>query len=241
MENCRHVMGRGTPEPELEAATERLFIHLVTNYLDLLRVPVLRRRVTTLVQLDRRAVDELMAGNRGVVVVTGHIGNHDLAGAYMAASGFPISAVVEPVPGGWAKTFNRYRGATSMETIPIPDRPAMVKALERGRMLALVSDRDLTGRGILCPAFDSYRYYPKGAAAYTLRFKTPLLIAACVFQYEPGRPPYRIVYWPLEFAPTGDGNVDIPALTRLIAENINEFIRRYPDQWLVFKAGWQQQ
>jgi len=240
MDNCRHVMGAETPEPELKATARKLFIHLVTNYLDLLRVPVLRRRVTTLVEFDPRAVDRMMAKNRGMVVVTGHIGSHDLAGVYMAASGYPMSAVFEPVPGGWARIFNRYRGATAMETIPISDRRAMARALLRHRMLALVSDRDITGNGMLCPAFDSYRYYPKGAAAYTLRLKTPLVVAGCLFQHKPGRRPYYMHYRQLEFTPSGDLDADVSAFTMKIADALNDIIREHPDQWLVFKAGWQE-
>jgi Kdo2-lipid IVA lauroyltransferase/acyltransferase len=240
MDNCRHVMGADTPELELRAAARRLFVHLVTNYLDLLRVPVLKRRVTTLVEFDRRVADQWMAEGRGVVIVTAHLGNYDLAGTYLAALGYPISAVIEPVPRGWAKTFNRYRGATAMETIPLTDRSAIARALLRHRMLALVSDRDLTGNGILCPAFDSYRHYPKGPAAYALRLKSRLVVACCVFQHKPGRPPYLIELEPLEFVPTGDMDVDVPAYTRSIAAAVNEMIRKHADQWLVFNTGWQQ-
>lgn len=240
MDNCRHVMGAGTPESEVKAAARRLFVHLITNYLDLLRVPVLKRRVTTLVEFDPRLADRMMAENRGLMVVTGHIGNHDLAGVCMAASGYPISAVFEPVPGGWARIFNRYRGATAMETIPTTNRSGIARALLRHRMLALVSDRDVTGNGMLCPAFDSYRYYPKGAAAYTLRLKIPIVIAACLFQHEPGRRPYRMYYRPLEFTPSGDMDADVSAFTVTIADALNGIIREHPDQWLVFNADWQQ-
>jgi Kdo2-lipid IVA lauroyltransferase/acyltransferase len=241
MDNCRHVMGKDTPEPEIRACARRILVHLVTNYLDLLSVPVLKRRVTKLVEFDRRLADRLMAEDRGLVVVTGHIGNHDLAGVCMAARGYPMSAVFEPVPGGWAEAFNRYRGATAMETIPVSDRRAMARALLRHRMLALVSDRDVTGNGMLCPAFDSFRYYPKGAAVYTLRLKMPVVVAACLFQHKPGRRPYNLYYRSLEFTPSGDRDADVAAFTMMIADALNGIIREHPDQWLVFNAAWQQQ
>jgi lauroyl/myristoyl acyltransferase len=240
MDNCRHILGPGAPESEIRATTRRLFFHYVMNLLDLMRVPVVKRRVTAMVEMDQSTVDSMMAGNRGIVVVTAHMGNYDLAGVFMAARGYPMSAVVEPVPGGWARTYDRYRRATAMETIPIPNRRAMIRALHRHRMLALVSDRDLTGKGLLCPAFDSHRYFPKGAAAYSLRFNAPLIVAGLVFQHEPGCRPYRMVYKQLEFTPTGDMDGAVAALTRLIAAEINDLIRRFPDQWLVFNAKWQE-
>lgn len=241
MDNCRHVLAPGTPESEIRAAARRLFFHYILNVLDLVRVPVMRRRVTAMVEFDSREADRVVALNRGVVVVTGHLGNHELAGVFMAANGYPMSAVVEPVPGGWAETYNRYRSATAMETIPIPNRKTMIRALRQRRMLALVSDRDLTGNGLLCPAFDSHRYYPRGAAAYSLRFRAPVVVAGLVFQHEPGRRPYRMVYKSVDFTPTGDASCDVAALTRLIAAELNDLIRRFPDQWLVFKGAWQQQ
>lgn len=241
LENCRHVLGAGTSESELHATTRRLFLHYVINLLDVMRVPVMKRRVLQLVEMDPLIVDRALAAKRGVVIVSGHFGNYDLAGVYMAAAGYPLSAVIEPVPRGWAKTYGRYRGATAMETIPIPDRKAMIRSLHRGRMLALVSDRDLTGNGLLCPAFDAYRHFPKGAAAYSLRFGCPLLVAGMMFQHEPGRRPYRMVYKSVEFTPTGDTNADVVRFTGMIAAEINDLIRRFPDQWLVFKAGWQQE
>jgi KDO2-lipid IV(A) lauroyltransferase len=240
IENCRHILPPGTSESEIRATARRLFFHYALNVLDLVRTPVMRRRVTAMVEFDSREADRVAAGNRGVVVVTGHLGNHELAGVFIAASGYPMSAVVEPVPHGWVETYNRYRTATAMETIPIPDRKAMIRALKQRRMLALVSDRDLTGNGILCPAFDSYRYYPKGAAVYALRYDIPVIVAAMVFQHEPGRRPYRLVYRQVEYTPTVGTNDDVAAFTRLIAAELNDLIRRFPDQWLVFRGAWQE-
>ena len=240
MDNYRHVMGASTPESEIKAAARRLYIHLVTNYLDLLRVPVLKRRVTAMVDFDARQVDSALNQTRGAVLVTCHVGNWDLAGTFVAALGYPISAVFEPVPRGWARTFNRYRGATRMETISIPDHEGIRRAIERGRLLTLVADRDLTGRGTLCPAFDAWRSFPNGPAAYALRYSVPIIVGCVVFQDRPGRPPYRAHVETLDFTPIGNTDTDVPALTRLVADHMNRMIGRFPDQWLVFKAGWRQ-
>jgi len=240
MDNYRHMLGAGTPEPELKAAARRLFIYLITNYFDLLRVPVLKRRVAAMADFDTRELDSVLGQGRGAVLVTCHLGNWDLAGTFIAARGYPLSAVFEPVPGGWARTFNRYRSATGMEAISIPDHEGARRALARRRLLALLADRDLTGRGTLCPAFDAWRSFPNGSAVYALRYNVPLVIGCFVFQDKPGRPPYRAHIEKLEFTRIGSMEADVPALTRLIAERINRQIAQFPDQWLVFSAGWRQ-
>jgi KDO2-lipid IV(A) lauroyltransferase len=175
-----------------------------------------------------------------LVLVTPHLGNWDLAGVFLGARGYPISAVVEPIPRGWTRTFNRYRNATAMQTIPIPERRAIARALKDRRLLALVADRDFTGRGLPCPSFDAVRCFPKGPAAYALKFGTPVVLGYFVFQNRPGRPPYyACVEPPIEFSPSGDTTADIDRLTRLIADSLNRLIARFPDQWPVFRAAWQ--
>ena len=160
---------------------------------------------------------------------------------HVTACGYPLSAVVEPVPAGWSRTFNRYRSQTNLETISMRDHEGMNRALTSGRVFTLVADRDLTGRGLPCPAFGATRSYPRGPAAYALRHNLPVVIGYFVFNHEPGRPPYLAATQPpLDFRPTGEMNRDIEELTRLIAARLNQAIARYPDQWLVFRAGWKE-
>ena len=51
---------------------------------------------------------------------TGHIGNWDLAGAAFAASGHPVSALVETLkPARWNERVQRTRIAAGVKAIPI--------------------------------------------------------------------------------------------------------------------------
>lgn len=239
-DNLRHILGKQLDDSELNARTRRAFTYLVANYLDLLRIPVTRYRTADIAELDSRAFDRTLAGGRGAIIVTAHIGNWDLAGAFLAARGYKVSAVVEPIPRGWTRTFDRYRRATRMETIPIHDHRAIARALERNRILALVADRDLTGRGIKCPSFDSQRSFPKGPAAYALKHAKPVVVGYFVFQRQAGRPPYfAAISLPLEYHPTGEMSRDVEAYTQIIAHELNQLIAKHPEQWLVFNAGWQ--
>jgi len=237
--NYRHILGPNATERDVGRMAERAFVRVVTNYLDLLRIPVLKKRVLTLIGGDDSPLAQTMELGRGAIVVTAHIGNWDLAGAGLGALGYPVSAVVEPVPAGWSATFNRYRGATGLHTIPIPDRHAIHRALKDKRVLALVADRDFTGRGLACPSFDALRTFPRGPAAHSLKTGAPIVMGYVLFDDTPGRPPYRIhVEPPFDLEPTGNLDADIASLTRKIAERINAAIARFPDQWLVFRADW---
>ena len=238
-ENCRHILGPDASPARVRATVRRTFIHLAVNYLDLLCVPVLKRRIARLVTADTGPLDRVLDQGHGAIMVTAHIGNWDLAGVYLTTLGYPLSAVTEPIPAGWSRTFNRYRSVAGMETIPLTDRAAMARALRRNRVFTLVADRDLTRNGIRCPAFDAHRYFPKGPAAYSLKYDVPIVIGHMLFDYRPGRPPYHArMDPPLEYEPTGDRQQDIEDLTLMIARRLNELIGQHPDQWLVFRADW---
>jgi KDO2-lipid IV(A) lauroyltransferase len=237
-DNLRRILGPRATAEEIDRLSRRVFTHTLQNTFDLLRLPVLRRQVVALAEFDRAPLDCAFNGGRGVILATAHIANWDLAGAFIAALGYPISAVVEPVPGGWMKTFDRYRRATALQTIPIPDTAALRSAVRSGRIVALVADRDLTGGGLGCPAFGAERSFPRGPAFFALRNDVPMVIGIINFQHRPGRPPYFVRVEPIEFTPSGSLGADIDELTRRTAARLNEWIARYPDQWLVFQPAW---
>ncbi len=234
--NFRHIIGSSLAPNQLRTLGQRAFRHLLESTFDTLRIPVLRRRVRGLAEFDRSLLER--SSRRGAIVVTAHIANWDLAGAIIAAHGFETSAVVETIPGGWTRTFDRYRRATGLQTIPLWSTPLLRQALLNRRVVALVADRDITGNGIICPAFDAQRSFPKGPAWCALRYRLPIIIGIISFQHRRGRPPYRIETELLDFCPSGQLGNDIEALTGLIAERLNSAIAQFPDQWLVFSPDW---
>ncbi|MEO0010259.1 MAG: lysophospholipid acyltransferase family protein [candidate division WOR-3 bacterium] len=239
IENYRHILGRQRSQAELTQIACQAFKNLALFYADLLRVPVMKKKIVLLGTFDPRNINRVLKQNRSAILVTAHIGNWDLAGVFLTALGYPLSAVVEPIPGGWTKTFDRYRRACAMETIPIPEHNRINRAIERGKIVALVADRDLTGHGILCPAFDAYRFFPKGPAVYALRHRIPVVIGYFIYQKRKNLPPYiGVIEPPIEFQPTANMDEDIHRLTSIIASKLNQIISSYPDQWLVFNADW---
>src|SRR3954470_4105636 len=63
-------------------------------------------------------VDDVMARGRGAVMVTGHIGNWELAGAYVAARGIPLDAIVRGMANPLFDDYlNRARGNTGMTVV----------------------------------------------------------------------------------------------------------------------------
>jgi len=238
--NARHTLGPDAPDALVRATARRVLENLAVKHLDTVSIPVMKRRLPALADPHPRLGELLPADGRGGIIVTAHLGNWDLAGVYLTTLGFPLSAVVEPIPRGWTRTFNRYRCYSGLEAIPLPGHAQIADAVRRNRLLTLVADRDLTGHGLPVESFGGVRSFPKGPAAYALKYGLPLVIGCLLFQNRPGRPPYRAHVEPgPDFSPSGDMERDVANLTRLIAGRINRLIAEFPDQWLVFNAGWQ--
>src|SRR5206468_12296843 len=94
-------------------------------------------------------LEEARAEGCGVIVVTGHLGNWEIGGSYVAARGVPIDGIAR----GMANPlFDRYltqtRERLGMRVVHDADAVRRTpRALREGRIVAFPSDQ-----GALCPA-----------------------------------------------------------------------------------------
>src|SRR5947209_9877752 len=107
---------------------------------DLVRLPHLNPRelLDDLYIEGWEHVEAALNVGKGVVFATGHIGNWDMAGAAFAASGHPVSAIVETLkPARWNERVQRTRNLVGVKAIPIENGPReMIDALRKREGLA---------------------------------------------------------------------------------------------------------
>lgn len=245
-ENFQHILGRELKSGEGDAIARCVLRNYATCMADLLRSPIMCRRRT----LDRivpfqdtlTSLDRLLAGGKPLILVTAHCGNWDMAGAFLAYHSYPAVAVFERITRGMSEAFNRFRGSSGMGLIGLDERRRMDEAMESGKLFVLVGDRDLRGSGLKLPWFSGWRTFPRGAAAFSLRHKAPIVIGYMIL--EPGDPQhrYRAVVEPVvEFQPSGDFDSDVAALTAKVVQQLERVVAQYPDQWFVYQPHWKEQ
>lgn len=237
--NLNHILDLSDDSEKLKFYAQRTFINYSICLADLLRAPLLtKEQLLSMVQFDSENLDRVILEEKGLVLCTAHIGNWDLAGIFMSKLGYELSAVVEPIPQGFTEAMNRYRGLGGMELIPFTDKNNMDEALEQRRILVLLADRDLTNRGFELPAFNAKRSFPKGPAAFAIKFQVPIILGYLLLNPKYGRPYLGVIEPKINFVETGNFKQDVYNLTLIIAQRINQLIAKYPDQWFVFKADW---
>lgn len=176
-------------------------------------------------------MDAALGDGRGVILVTGHIGNWELGGIFFGHRGVKINVVT--LPEGSARIDairENYRDAHSINTIVIDGSPfaplEMMAALNRGEMIAMLVDRWEREDGVTAEFFGAPHHFPLGPFALSRATGSWILPA---FVVRDGERYLGIAEEP--FVVRGD---DLKPYVRKMAEALERVIRRYPDQWYNF-------
>jgi phosphatidylinositol dimannoside acyltransferase len=237
--NLAQVLGPATGGRALRRAVRRGFASYGRYWVEAFRLEDL-----TAAQLRERLriegrehIDAALAAGRGAIFASPHIGNWDAGGAWLAAVGYPATAVVERLrPAELYERFARYRRALGLELLPLDDGSetlrGVVRALRGNRLACLVCDRDLTGGGLEVELFGGRAAMPGGPASIALKTGAPLLPCSVYHDRRPGH--WRaVVHPPLVPERSGDTRRDTAALTQRLAAEFEGLIAAAPEQWHV--------
>jgi KDO2-lipid IV(A) lauroyltransferase len=233
------ALGRPTTGLAFRRMVRDAFIEHARYYLEMVRIPhysveQLGEMVTT-DEWDRWGPFL----RNGAVIATLHIGNPEPYGSFMAAHGLHAIVPVEEIrPKALFEFIFARRGTgRGIESVRLSEaRRPMIKELRAGGIVALASDRDLTGTGEPTELFGALTRLPTGPASLALMTGKPLVAAAC---YRVGPERFRAVGWSVEAELTGDRRADAAALTQAVARRFEEAIAIAPEQWFgSFQAIW---
>jgi len=236
-DNMDQVLGPYAQPGEAKRLTRAAFANYARYMVDLVRLPHLKsRELIDSIRIEGwEHVEAAYTVGTGVVFATGHIGNWDMAGAAFAARGRPVSALVETLkPARWNERVQRTRTAAGVKAIPIENGPReMLAALRKQEGLAVLVDRPLANDGVPVTFFGRPTRVPGGAATLALRTGSPVVPAALV--RNPRGTGYLAHIGPPIVGERGD---DPSLVMQRIMSWLEGIIRRYPDQWFMFRHMW---
>ncbi|MGC4893600.1 phosphatidylinositol mannoside acyltransferase [Micromonospora sp. DT31] len=242
--NLRRVVGPELPEAELDALVRAGLRSYARYWMEAFRLPGLSRaEILAGFHLDGQellAAD--VAAGRGAVVALPHAGNWDAAGAWVAATGWPMTTVAERLPKGVYERFVTFREGLGMEILPNTGgpRPAfdvLVDRLRAGFVVPLLADRDLSARGVEVDFFGSRTRMPAGPALLAVRTGAPLYVAS--LWYEPDIA-CASIDGPLPLPDPDSAPLDarVRAVTQRIADGLAAGIARHPQDWHMLQRMW---
>lgn len=186
-------------------------------------------------------VEERLARGKGLIVVSGHLGNWELGGAYVAARGVPIDVVARHMAN---PLFDRYLTRTRQKIgmTVIHDEQAVrrvPRALREGRAVAFLVDQGAVGlASTWVPFFGRLAKTPRGPAVFALRLGTPVVFGAVV-RAPSGR--YRLTFEAIPVRPTGDREADVDRIVADYTAVLERWVRRTPEQYLWHHRRWKHQ
>jgi KDO2-lipid IV(A) lauroyltransferase len=202
------------------------------------RIDEMRRH--TLVEGIERVIAARDQG-QGMVYALPHIGNWESAAPVAVAEGVPVVAVAEKLANhritDW---FTEMRAEFGIEIVLATGATEVMRKLEAAlaanKAVALLSDRDLKGRGVEVEFFGEKTTLPPGPATLALRTGAPLFPVATYFDGDDG---YRVVIKPAIPVPAeGSRSEKVAAMTQALAREMEVLIQAAPDQWHLVQPNW---
>ena len=242
--NLSRLMERPPDSPEVQAMVVAAFRSYARYWLETFRL-VREDREFFLERFHGRGeehIDAALARGKGAVVVVGHLGNWDAAGAWVGARGNSLVTVAEVLkPRRMFDFFVNHRARLGMTIYPaepgVTER--LAASVEAGAVVAILGDRDLKGTGPAVTFCGEETTFPGGAASIALRTGAPLMVAGVYgVELAGGRRGWVADISPPLELPTGRGERAIRELTQRIADELEIAIKRRPEEWHVFQPFW---
>ncbi len=212
--------------------------NLVLTGLELLKMPTLSREeiVATARIEGLERLQEALAGGRGCLMLTAHFGAWELGGAAVAAMGIPMTVIGSFASRG-ALLVNEAREALGVQVLESEDLRGMLRALRRGRCLAILPDLShVTRNSVVVDFMGRPALTAVGVPLMAQRAGCPVVPTFC-YRQDDGTCLVR-VFPALELAHTGRPKHDLRENAALFNRVIGDQITEHPDQWLWLHNRW---
>jgi KDO2-lipid IV(A) lauroyltransferase len=187
---------------------------------------------------NKHYLDEALSKGKGVIIVTAHLGNWELGAVVVALSGYPFWVVVLPHKDKRVDNFfNFQRKSKGINVIPLGKAVrTCLNVLKEDKVLALAGDRDFTEKGIVLDFFGKPAFFPEGTAAFSLKTGASIVPG---FMLRNNDDTFTLkIEKPLEFSPSGAKERDLRELITIYKNIFEDYIRRFPEQWYMFRKFW---
>jgi KDO2-lipid IV(A) lauroyltransferase len=177
-------------------------------------------------------LDAAIAARRPIIVVSGHIGNHDAGRAALIKRGYPFGGLYRPMKNPY---FNaHYVAAISKLGTPLFPRDkrgmaAMIRFLRGGGMLGMLIDQHMS-HGARLSFFGHDAMTALSAAEMAIKYDA-LLIPIYAIRLENGLDFRIVVESPIPRSTP-------EAMTQALNDSLEALVRQHLDQWLWIHRRW---
>jgi KDO2-lipid IV(A) lauroyltransferase len=184
-------------------------------------------------------IKEVFSREKGIILLSAHFGNWELmAYSFGFVSNIPTTIIVKPQKNKFAdKYLNDIRTHHGNKIVSM-HRSAfeIVKKVKSKEAVALLADQAAQkGKDIFVEFFGRKASTYEAPAQLALKFRVPIIMGFSIRQPD-GR--YIVETRELKFDHIDDSDEGIKELTKLHVKLLEDYIRKYPEQWVWQHRRW---
>ncbi len=231
---------------EREAIARASLVHLAWLAAEVATLPCYRDRLAEYVGLAPGAeelLQEAVARGRGLVYVTGHVGNWELMAQRVPMLGFGAATIAKAtIDPGLNALIEQARAEGGVETLwredPATAR-AMIRCFKQNKMLGILIDQDTRVQGVFVPFFGRPAHTPRAAADLALRFRAPVIVGTCRRRGPRPGDGHEVTAIEMPYdADAPDRKAEAIRLTAACTAVLEDAIRRNPTEWVWMHERW---
>jgi KDO2-lipid IV(A) lauroyltransferase len=240
--NLRFSLVDSSPQ-QIQCRAKHIFQHFGITILELLQMAYLsKQELVSKVRVEGKEIlIEAVKKQKGVVLVTAHLGNYEVAAQVVPCLlGLQMASVAKKMRNAWLNRFihnlrTRFGNKIIYKKGALPE---MMQTLRQGAMVAILMDISRRFDGVEVNFFGRRATATPAAALLGLRCKSPIIPAFChrnpkgnlIVKVEP----------PVEIQRTKDLRSDLQFNTQMITDRVERAVRNYPEQWNWMLKRWKE-
>ena len=180
------------------------------------------------------------ARGKGVLFLTAHFGGWELSAFAHSLHGHWVNIVMRPMDNEYLdRLLQSYRTMHGNKVVPKDDFVrGLLAAMKAKETVGILMDTNMTPpQGVFVDFFGIAACTASGLARIALRTDAAVVPGFTIWDSELGK--YRLRFDPaVELVRTGDLEADIVTNTQRFTKVIEDYVRKYPDQWLWVHRRW---
>jgi len=235
MANLQIAFGSEMTEAQLEKIAAESYRQIAMSFIELLIAPKLQGQIQNILESKHISLlQRLLQQGKGLITVSGHLGNWELQGAAAATAmnePFTVAAVQQSNP--YIDRFiTQRRNGMGMEVAGTKAAmKLLLRALKNRQAIGLVADQNAGRDAVFVDFFGKVAATQPGPAQLALKFGAPMIVGAAI-RTGPGR--FKVLAQQVEIKE--DDTVE--TLTQRHVKILEDFIRQYPEQYFWLHRRW---
>jgi Kdo2-lipid IVA lauroyltransferase/acyltransferase len=184
--------------------------------------------------------ERAFARGKGVLFLTAHFGGWELSAFTHSLHSHWLHVVMRPMDNEYLDSMIRsYRTMHGNRVVPKDDFVrGLLGAMKAGEVVGILMDTNMTPpQGIFVDFFGIPACTASGLARIAMRTDAAVVPTFTIWDEETKK--YRLRFDPaMELVRTGDLEADIAANTQNFTRVIEDYVRKYPEQWLWVHRRW---